>query len=179
RELELQDLQTELKLLASTDPMTKLYNRRYFSKIAEDILDLSRRDKKELSLIMVDIDKFKTINDTYGHAIGDDVIIKFADILKQEQRESDIICRFGGEEFVILLPETNMDGARIVAQKIREKTEQTIIKTDTIKDLTFTVSLGVSIVDIEKENNIEEALGRADEALYEAKGNGRNQVRYL
>jgi diguanylate cyclase (GGDEF)-like protein len=175
RELKLVKLQNELKELASVDPMTKLYNRRYFTKTSKQILKLAHRDKTELSLIMIDIDKFKNINDTYGHAVGDEVLIKFADILKESQRKSDIVCRFGGEEFVILLPETNIEGAENVAQKIREKTQATILDiSDTT--LSFTASLGVSCVQINSEKNIEAALNRADEALYEAKNSGRNKV---
>lgn len=175
-QLQLQDLQNELKLLASTDPMTNLYNRRYFSKISEQNLDLAKRDKKDISIIMIDIDKFKNVNDTYGHQIGDDVIIQLADILKFYQRKSDIVCRYGGEEFVILLPNTSADGALIVAQKIRKSVEDTTIKIDNNEDFKFTISLGVSQIDISNELNIEKGLKRADEALYEAKETGRNKV---
>jgi len=95
RELQLQELQSELKLLASTDPMTKLYNRRYFTKMAEHTLDLVKREKKDLSIIMLDIDKFKNVNDTYGHQVGDDVIIELANTIRANQRNSDIVCRYG------------------------------------------------------------------------------------
>ncbi len=175
RELELVRLQDELKLSASTDPMTHLYNRRYLTKISTHILDLAKREKKELSLIMIDIDKFKNINDTYGHSIGDDVIIKFSDILQQNQRKSDIACRYGGEEFVLLLPETNIDGAKKVAEILRNKVEQNIITLESNESLKFTISLGLSNILTHKEINIETALNRADEALYEAKTNGRNR----
>ncbi|MEA1920328.1 MAG: diguanylate cyclase [Campylobacterota bacterium] len=175
RELKLVALQEELKLLASIDPMTKLYNRRYFSKASENMLDLAKREKKELALIMVDIDRFKNINDTYGHDTGDDVIIAFADMLHQMQRESDIICRFGGEEFVILMPETDSDGASVVAHKIKEKTHNIAIEIQN-KSLSFTVSSGVSSIKVHDEKTIQAALKRADEALYEAKQNGRDRV---
>ncbi len=176
RELKLQDLQNELKLLASTDPMTKLYNRRYFTKTAEHIFEISKRDNKPLSNIMLDIDKFKNVNDTYGHKVGDEVIIAFANTLMKDQRKSDVSCRYGGEEFVILLPNTSLEGASIVAQKIREDIETLVLKLISNEDLKFTISLGVSIVNIEKEKNIELALKRADDALYEAKESGRNRV---
>ena len=176
RELYLQDLQKELKLLASTDSMTKLYNRRYFTKMAEHSLDLSKRENKDLSIIMMDIDKFKNVNDTYGHQVGDDVIITLANKLLKYQRKSDIVCRYGGEEFVLLLPNTSLDGAKIVAQKIREEVENIIIKISANKDLRFTISLGISLVDLKNESNIESALKRADDALYKAKENGRNRV---
>ncbi|MEA3290032.1 MAG: diguanylate cyclase [Campylobacterota bacterium] len=176
RELQVVSLQKELKNLASTDSMTKLYNRRYFSQVSSHIFDLAKRDSQRLSLIMMDIDKFKTINDTYGHAVGDEVIIQTAEILKQHQRKSDIICRFGGEEFVILLPETDTNGASIVAQKIRQVIESTSIKVDNNINLNYTMSLGVTQVFLNEDKDIEKALLRADEALYKAKDNGRNCV---
>lgn len=176
RELELVYLQNELKLLASTDPMTHLYNRRYFTKISQHIFDLSKRDNKELSIIILDIDKFKNINDTYGHQVGDEVIISLANKLIEHQRKSDIVCRYGGEEFVLLLPNTSRDGATIVANKIREDVESLVVKSISNKDLKFTISLGVSRVDIENENNIERALKNADEALYKSKNSGRNKT---
>ena len=176
KELQIQVMMEELKLLASTDPMTKLYNRRYFTKISEHTLDLSKRENEELSIIMIDIDKFKNINDTYGHQIGDEVIIALAKLLLQEQRKSDITCRYGGEEFVILLPHTSTEGAKIVATKIREEVENFILNLTDNKILQFTVSLGVSQININDEDNIELALKRADDALYQAKENGRNQV---
>jgi len=176
RELYLQDLQKELKLLASTDSMTKLYNRRYFTKMAAHSLDLSKRENKELSIIMIDIDKFKNVNDTYGHQVGDDVIITLANKLLEHQRKSDIVCRYGGEEFVILLPNTSLDGARTVAQKIRLDIENLTIKIPSNEDLKFTISLGISLVNLKNESNIEPALKRADDALYKAKESGRNRV---
>ena len=176
RELQLQELQSELKLLASTDPLTKLYNRRHFCKVSDHILDLAKRDKKELSVLMLDIDKFKSINDTYGHKVGDDVIIKLADKLKECQRKSDIICRYGGEEFLVLLPETSLEGAVTAAKNIREEIEKVSIGLDLGTNLRFTVSIGVSNVYIEKEDSLESAIKRADEALYEAKKSGRNRV---
>ena len=176
RELQLQELQTELKLLASTDSMTKLYNRRYFTKISEHTLDLAKREKHNLSIIMLDIDKFKNINDTYGHKIGDDVIITLSNKLIEYQRKSDIICRYGGEEFVILLPNTSIDGAKIVAQNIKKDVEAIVLNLEENKEVKFTVSLGVSSIDIKNETNIEASLKRADDALYEAKEGGRNKV---
>jgi len=176
KELQIQDMMDELKLLASVDPMTKLYNRRYFTKISTHTLDLAKREKTDLSIIMIDIDKFKNINDTYGHQVGDEIIIALAQILLPDQRKSDITCRYGGEEFVILLPNTSTQGATIVANNIRKDVENFIFNLSEDKILKFTVSLGVSQVDINNEDNIELALKRADDALYQAKENGRNQV---
>lgn len=176
RELKVKKLQKELKVLASTDSMTQLYNRRHFTQVSEHIFALARREKKALSLIIIDIDTFKNINDIYGHKVGDEVIITFAEILKKSQRQSDIACRFGGEEFVVLLPDTPIKDAKSVAEKIRTQVERIIMKTPFNETFGFTVSLGVSSVLVDIEDDIELALFRADEALYEAKQKGRNCV---
>ncbi|MCK5294154.1 MAG: GGDEF domain-containing protein, partial [Arcobacteraceae bacterium] len=119
---------------------------------------------------------FKNVNDTYGHKVGDDVIITLANKLIEYQRKSDVTCRYGGEEFVILLPDTSIEGATILAQKIRKSIESLFINISPNKDLKFTISLGVSQVNLENENNIELSLKRADDALYKAKETGRNKV---
>jgi diguanylate cyclase (GGDEF)-like protein len=176
RELQLKSYQEELKLLASIDPMTKLYNRRYFNEIAANILNGERRNACELSLMILDIDTFKNINDTYGHTIGDEVIIFISDILRKNQRKSDVICRYGGEEFVVLLPETSLEDAVLVAEKMRNCIAESIVSVGEEESFKVTVSIGVSNIDILNEPNIEPALNRADQALYEAKKSGRNRV---
>ena len=176
KELQIQDMMNELKFLASTDPMTKLYNRRYFSKIALHTLDLAKREKKPLSLIMLDIDKFKNVNDTYGHSVGDEVIIHLANEIKSNQRKSDISARFGGEEFLILLPNTDIDGAKVVAQNLRKAVESAKIIYDGKNTLHYTISLGVSQMDLDTNQTIEDGIKLADDALYEAKESGRNKV---
>jgi diguanylate cyclase (GGDEF)-like protein len=182
RELQIQSLinsleqsKKELELLASTDSLTKLYNRRYFTQASLHILNLCKREKKQLSLLIIDIDKFKFINDNHGHKIGDNVIIHMANILLNDTRQSDISCRFGGEEFVVLLPNTPLEDGVILANKLRKKVESSILKTDN-GDLKYTISLGVSSVDIEIDDDIEEALKKADKALYTSKNLGRNRV---
>jgi len=176
KELKMQDLIDKLKFLSSTDPMTKLYNRRYFTKISQHIFGLAVRESQDISVIMLDIDKFKRVNDTYGHKVGDDVIIALANIMINFQRSSDVVCRYGGEEFVILLPNTAVEKARVVAEKLRKIVEVTSVKLGQGKELKFTISLGVSQVDIKNDINIEKALNQADIALYEAKKSGRNRV---
>jgi len=166
----------ELKLLASLDPLTKLYNRRYFSETSEHIFHLAQRNTVKLSVIMIDIDKFKSVNDTYGHKTGDKVIISLSSALKELTRSSDIICRYGGEEFLILLPSTDTKGATSMSQKINNRINVIMINTDNNMPLKFTVSMGISEVDLQKDKTIEEAIDRADIALYEAKNRGRNQV---
>ena len=173
---DLEASKKELKILASIDPLTGLYNRRYFSKISEHILELSKRDKNTISVLMLDIDKFKDINDTYGHKVGDEIIILLSRKLEEYTRKSDIVCRFGGEEFVILLPETSFEGALNISEKIRFNIEQLAINLEYQKELKFTVSIGVSQVINEQDLNVEASIHRADEALYIAKESGRNKV---
>ena len=176
---ELDTLQNELHLLSITDPLTKLYNRRHFTELSDIIFKLAKRHKESLSIIMIDIDYFKKVNDTYGHQVGDQVLVIFSQILEKSKRESDLCCRYGGEEFVILLPKTDLNGAKLVAESIREATEKNKINLEDGQIIKFTVSIGLSIVDLSKEEHIEIGLNRADEALYIAKANGRNQVAYL
>ena len=173
---KLKNAQEELKLLASTDPMTKLYNRRYFVDMSKSILDLAKRNKTDITVAMLDIDKFKNVNDTYGHKVGDDVIIALTSILQEQSRESDIVCRWGGEEFIILFPTTNIDGALVISEKIRKVTEDLVIKLENNRELKFTISIGISKFNNEDDMNIEASINRADEALYEAKESGRNKI---
>ena len=162
----IRERERELKLLATTDYLTKLYNRRAFGEISESIFHLAKREKEKFSIVMLDIDDFKKVNDTYGHKAGDDVLVNLSNTLKEMSRESDIVCRYGGEEFILLLPKTDVKGAYFIAQKIKKAVEK----------LHFTVSLGVSEVDLEHDKNIEAVIKRADDALYESKRNGKNRV---
>ena len=174
--MKLVKLKKQLETLALTDPMTKLYNRRYFSEMSERILNLAKRNKTDLSLIMLDIDNFKNINDAYGHKVGDDVIISFAQTLSKFSRKSDIVCRFGGEEFILLLPETNLSGATVIAEKIRAEIENSSVKLNISQEIKFTASFGVGQVDIKNDASIETVIKKADDAMYEAKESGKNKV---
>jgi len=176
KELKLREVMQKLKLLALLDPMTKLYNRRYFSKISKHYLALAKRESSSLSILMLDIDKFKNINDTYGHQAGDDVIIALSDRLMTHKRDADILCRYGGEEFVMLLPNTSLSEAKIVADRIREDVEASAIRLTTAEELHFTISIGVSQVDTHENQTIESHLLKTDTALYKAKESGRNRV---
>jgi len=113
----LEKAQERLKELASTDYMTGLYNRRHFLQVIVSLLELAKRNKTDSSLVMFDIDKFKSVNDTYGHSVGDKVIIALSELMQKSNRQSDILCRWGGEEFLIFLPATNIEGALFVAGK--------------------------------------------------------------
>ncbi len=174
---KLEELNDKLKELSNCDPLTNVYNRRYFSEISNKMLSLTTRNSHDLGIIILDIDKFKNINDTYGHGLGDKVIIALAQNLKEIVRDSDIVSRFGGEEFVILMYNINLENAQNVAEKIRQHVEAIEI-IDNDLTLRFTVSLGVALYDEAIDNkNLEYTLKRADKALYMAKQNGRNQVR--
>ena len=168
--------QKELKLLAATDPLTTLYNRRYFDTSSEHLLKMSQRTQEELSVIMMDIDFFKRVNDTYGHSVGDEVLVKLSAKLKEISRESDVVCRYGGEEFIILLPKTDLKGAIALAEKIREACALIGIESEEEELFFFTLSLGVAEVDQSKDVDIKVAVNRADEALYHAKNSGKNRV---
>ena len=173
---KLEKLNKELEELSNRDPMTKAYNRRYFADISKKMLNLSVRNKKNISLIILDIDHFKKINDTYGHSVGDDVIILLAKTLESCIRESDISARFGGEEFVILFNNCDLEYTYKLAEGIRKIIERLEVTTDEGK-LKFTVSIGVAQYDTLEDNmSIENTLKRADDCLYDAKKNGRNQV---
>ena len=157
--------------LANTDPLTGAYNRRYLNEFSYEYLKIVKRENKDLSLLLVDLDDFKKINDTFGHEIGDIVIKQLVEISKICIRESDLIVRFGGDEFVILLPNTNIQSARFVANKLINK----INEYNKNKEFYFSISVGISHYQI-GDNSIDNIIQRADEALYEAKRVGKNCV---
>ena len=176
RTQELEASNEELKLLASVDPLTLLYNRRYFTTSSEQILQISKRNKTPLSMIMLDIDDFKHINDAYGHQSGDEVIVFVASVLMEMTRKSDIICRFGGEEFVVLLPETNLEGAFAIGEKIRTSIERQELDLQIKQKVFITISVGVAEFDKEADKSLEDIIKKADSAMYEAKGSGKNRT---
>ena len=162
----------DLENMALTDGLTSLYNRRYFDMFYENIFNQSSRYGIPLTLIMCDIDHFKKINDTYGHDKGDEVLKEIANILKSNTRKTDIAARFGGEEFMVCLPSTEITSALDVARKIKQMVLK--IKMKDIKKVT--VSMGVTFYRKEFENNPKELLKRLDDLLYEAKKRGRNRI---
>lgn len=163
-----------LEKLASTDPLTGAYNRRHFMHAGNTELHRSKRHKHSSAVLMLDIDHFKAVNDTFGHSIGDVALKETVRIIHKVLRREDTLGRLGGEEFAVILPETDLPGAALVAEKIRAAIAQIVI--DTSSDpLSFTMSIGVS-EGVEDDDCIEDALTRADKALYEAKQQGRNQV---
>jgi diguanylate cyclase (GGDEF)-like protein len=164
-----------LEKWATTDPLTELYNRRHFFDLADRELQRSRRLKSELSFIMLDIDYFKQVNDTYGHLSGDNALIQLAKTLKNALRKVDFCCRFGGEEFVLCLPDTSGQGAWKVAEKIRKQVAAMPIITLDNKGIQIKISLGIA--SSKQEKDVEVVLKRADAALYQAKEAGRDQTK--
>ena len=175
---QLQAVNEELKRLSSLDGLTGIANRRYLDDCLIQEWNRANRDKRELSLIMLDVDCFKLFNDTYGHLAGDDCLRQVASVLKNcAKRPADLPARYGGEEFVLLLPNTNITGATSVAEDVRQAVEQLCIphKNSTAGNY-VTVSLGVASSGNKKMISPQMLVAAADEALYEAKRVGRNRV---
>jgi len=161
--------------LAVTDGLTGLHNRRYLDTHLQTLVERARNRGRELSLLITDIDKFKAINDTHGHDAGDDVLREFAQRLRQNVRGMDLACRFGGEEFVIVMPDTSAQLAVEVAERVRESVEEMAFETSGQK-LKVTTSVGVATLNRNSDDDMKALLKHADTALYEAKNNGRNKV---
>ncbi|MBU3914348.1 GGDEF domain-containing protein [bacterium] len=158
--------------LAYRDKLTKLYNRGYFDNRLKEEWVRAKRYKRNLSLIMIDIDFFKKFNDTYGHQKGDEVLSTVAAILQNSIRFNDLAARYGGEEMVAVLPETDLEKATIVAEKIRRNVQELVKKEAGVET---TISLGVACYSV-KNDSPEKILKAADDALYRAKEGGRNRV---
>ncbi len=161
--------------LAVTDGLTGLHNRRYLDTHLQTLVERARDRGRELSLLITDIDKFKAINDTHGHDAGDDVLRQFAQRLRQNVRGMDLACRYGGEEFVIVMPDTSAGLAVEVAERVRESVEEMAFASGD-KELQVTTSVGVATLNRESNDDMKDLLKQADQALYEAKNGGRNKV---
>ncbi len=164
---------------ATTDPLTGLFNRRYFFDLAEGEFRRAKRYQSDLSIILIDLDDFKRINDTLGHMVGDQALQVIAKTSQEALRGTDVLARYGGEEFAILLPETNSANAWHAAERLRGRIEQTFIETESGL-VRLTASLGIANLlagDIESEQfTLDKLITRADQALYQAKRAGRNRV---
>ena len=160
----------ELKRQSTTDQLTKLYNRKYFDDTIEKEMQRATRYNTSLSIIIADIDFFKKVNDTYGHIAGDNILADFAALIKQNIRTTDMAFRYGGEEFVILLPNTTAQDAKLLAKKLR-----TIVNNHTFNDpKKITCSFGIS--EYKAGESKETFFKKADDALYFVKENGRNNI---
>jgi diguanylate cyclase (GGDEF)-like protein len=163
----------EIYRLMTVDGLTQAYNRRYFDEALEREFNRSRRYSRDLSLIAMDIDFFKRVNDTYGHLAGDSLLRQLAAAVKPKLRRDDIFARTGGEEFGVLLPEIPLEAARLIAEKVRRIVETTTFRHEQLV-IPCTVSLGVAMLG--GDDAAESLYRRADERLYEAKQRGRNRV---
>jgi two-component system cell cycle response regulator len=167
----------KLERLANFDSLTGLYNRRAILSKLHDLINLANRYKEDLSLSMLDIDHFKRVNDHYGHLTGDEVLEKIATIICRNIRETDIVGRYGGEEFIIVLPKTDLSSSWVVAERLR-----TIIEKVEMKDSdgnVFTITISQGLAGWERDEDAHSLISRADEALYKAKEKGRNRVQII
>ncbi len=172
---ERKKLESELERQAHIDVLTDLNNRRHFMELAEQELARSRRHNAPLSLLMMDLDNFKMVNDTYGHDVGDTVLQQLSEVCRLTFRGIDIVGRLGGEEFAALLPETNLEQAMEVAERLRQAVESSGARAEDGSLIHFTVSVGVTSFEA-TDHRIGPVLKRADAALYKAKNAGRNRV---
>lgn len=170
----LEESVNKLHQLSMIDELTNIYNRRYFFEMSQNLIALAVREQKKASLLMIDIDYFKKINDTYGHQTGDSILIDLVKKIEKSMRKSDVFARVGGEEFTIFLNDTSLDGAKVIAEKIRKIIQDGSFTYNTIS-IDLTISIGIS--ELNKENtSIEDLYKKADKQLYIAKENGRNIV---
>ena len=174
--MELENIRKQLTIEATTDILSGLYNRRYFYDISEKYYLTAKEQDQNLSVLMIDIDKFKDVNDTYGHYVGDNIIESSAKILTKNIRKNDVVARYGGEEFIILLEDRGIDKAIELAEWIRVEIENNLITVDNGDEIHVTVSIGATQLHHINDKNIDETIKRCDKALYQAKDQGRNIV---
>ncbi|CAH0348151.1 GGDEF domain-containing protein [Aquabacterium sp. CECT 9606] len=163
----------QLRILATTDPLTQLLNRRSFLEVADYELIQRKRHLAPLAFVLADIDHFKSINDQHGHAVGDAVLKAVSQVLSQAVREQDSVARWGGEEFLILMPNATLEAASMVAERLREKVSAVEV---TVGSQTIKVSMTFGVSSHRLEEPVDGPVNRADNALYQGKARGRNQV---
>lgn len=169
------EIENKLKVFAEYDGLTGIYNRRKTEEVVENEIGRASRYHKDLAILMLDIDHFKRINDTYGHDNGDLALKHFVKTIKDNLRRIDCFGRWGGEEFIVALPEIDRNGLKIVAEKLRASIENSSIVSEDGDEISFTISIGVSIFGEGASFSL--LLKQADQALYLAKTEGRNQYR--
>ncbi len=172
--LQVEARRREAEAHAQLDPLTGLFNRRHFFSMLDYSCQLNGRGTHALSVLILDLDHFKQVNDTYGHLIGDQVLQSVSQILRFGLRQGDVVCRYGGEEFAVLLPKSDLETAVAVGERIRQSLAATLIPTDK-GPITLTASVGAACLN-EADVDLDALLERADRALYAAKNGGRNQV---
>jgi diguanylate cyclase (GGDEF)-like protein len=168
-------LRKQLKDLSIRDPLTGLFNRRYMEEFFGQEIMRARRKSSQLSVLMIDIDHFKDFNDTYGHEAGDAVLHELGKFLKRQMRESDITCRFGGEEFIVLLSESPLDTAQMRAEHLRKAVKLMRVHSGDELLPEINISVGLAAFPLHGDN-IEDIIRAADNALYLAKQQGRDRV---
>jgi diguanylate cyclase (GGDEF)-like protein len=172
---ELRRQQQHIQTLADHDQLTGLYTRREFENRYHEEFERTLRYGTSLSVMMIDLDHFKEINDTYGHPVGDEVLETMGDLIRDKTRTSDVSGRYGGEEFCLVLPETPEDGAKTTAERLRQALSEETFQAEDGETFQVTCSIGIAVYD-SSDDDPEELLEEADQALYEAKETGRNQV---
>ncbi|NOQ31055.1 MAG: diguanylate cyclase [Helicobacteraceae bacterium] len=172
RTTELLELKDSFELLATTDSLTKLHNRYSLMNIVTSEISRSSRYETPLSLIMYDIDFFKKVNDTYGHSVGDDILVELSELVKINLRDVDLIGRYGGEEFIIVLPHSTLENSKIFAQRVKEKVESHSFK------VVDKLTISVGVVELKDAEDIDQVFKRVDELLYTSKNAGRNIVSF-
>ena len=173
---QLVDMAKQLERLSAHDDLTGIFNRRHFGATLDHAFDHSNRYHRPLSVAIIDVDRFKDINDSFGHQIGDAVLTEVAKRFSDSVRSSDYLARYGGEEFVVLLPETQLDDAVSFGEKLRDAVASAPVPIAGGRELPVTVSVGTASLTHTQFNAPEEMLAAADQALYRAKRNGRNRV---
>jgi diguanylate cyclase (GGDEF)-like protein len=163
-------LELELEKLATTDRLTQVFNRTKFHEVIKKELERAKRYSHSLSMIMFDIDHFKKVNDTYGHTVGDYVLQTLTQIVKENLREIDYLVRWGGEEFIIITPETDIEKAEVLAERIRKGTENYIF------DQVGAITISLGVAQLKKDDTEDTFIKRVDDAMYLAKQKGRNRV---
>jgi len=175
---EASELKRRYEELSIIDELTQLHNRRFFFPEARAALAQAMRYKKDFALLMMDVDYFKLINDRYGHSTGDDVLRDIAAALKAEAREVDILARCGGEEFILALPETDEHGARVMAERIRDKIKSLHWQVNK-NEIAVSITIGITQLGNQSHHDyvglLDELILQADQALYHGKANGRDQ----
>jgi two-component system cell cycle response regulator len=167
-----------LEHLAQTDPLTQLLNRRALAERITGEMERALRYDSSMALLLIDLDHFKQVNDTYGHLVGDDVLRDVGQLLRETIRGCDIVARYGGEEFLVLLPETDDAGAESFAERIRLAVEEHLFAREArVEPLRLTASVGVAVFPAARIESVDDLFARADAALYRAKAAGRNRVR--